>query len=98
MDQRSKIEKLLDEKSAMYGGDIFETIAEFWTTYLEYDISSSDVCIMMILLKSARFSASCVSRSAEGAIDSIDDILGYAHLLVRDFKKDVDDSKGNINM
>lgn len=49
----------------------FSTIAEFWSTYLSYDISSIDVAIMMALLKIARIKDGFMKD------DSFVDVCGY---------------------
>lgn len=52
--------------------DSFEDIANFWSDYLDIEISEVDVSIMMILLKVARM------KEGEVDIDNLVDIAGYA--------------------
>lgn len=52
--------------------DTFPTIAKLWSAYLSKQVSESDVCALMILLKAARLSAGYSSA------DSLVDIAGYA--------------------
>lgn len=52
--------------------DVFAMIAEFWSAYLEKDISAYDVALMMILFKVAR------GKAAPEHIDNLTDIAGYA--------------------
>ena len=54
-----------------------QTIADFWTAYLGHAVNVDDVCVMMILLKSARLVRSPQHR------DSLVDICGYAALMER---------------
>lgn len=44
------------ERQAHYGSphENFAAIAQMWSTYLEADVSATDVCHMMALLKIAR--------------------------------------------
>lgn len=58
--EKTNREKLLDE-----------VIAEFWTSYLGTEITSSDVCDLMILLKVAK-------NSFKQKHDNLVDIAGYA--------------------
>lgn len=64
------------EREGTYGKpeDSFATIAQFWSTYLNYDISSVDVANMMVLLKVARNSGGVYKD------DNWTDICGYAAL------------------
>ena len=49
----------------------FETIAAYWSTHLETDISASDVAVMMTLLKIARI------KSNQSHADNWIDGCGY---------------------
>ena len=64
------------ERQGTYGNaeDNFANIAAFWSTYLNTEISSTDVANMMILMK--------VARNASGVYkdDNYIDICGYAAL------------------
>ena len=74
-------EKLLNEAKRIVCGDrdqqygkpedTFRVIAEFWTSYLGTEITASDVCDMMILLKVAR-------NRYKQKHDTLVDIAGYA--------------------
>lgn len=78
---------ILDEAKDIIYGDRERTygaptknlkkIAELWSVYLEKEITSSDVCNMMILLKLARLANNPTH------LDSIVDIAGYAALHER---------------
>ena len=50
----------------------FGTIAEFWATYLSYDITAKDVAAMLALLKIARIA------SGHAKDDNWVDLAGYA--------------------
>ena len=67
------IEIVNGEREYTYGGpeDSFSTIAKYWSTWLNYDVSATDVAIMMALLKVARL------HSAPYHEDSIVDAAGY---------------------
>ena len=52
--------------------DNFKIIADFWSTYKGVEFSSTDVAIMMALLKVARI------KSGSGTDDSFVDLAGYA--------------------
>lgn len=52
--------------------DNFSTIADLWSAYLNREVSSQDVAMMMILLKVARI------KNGGGSGDSYVDIAGYA--------------------
>ena len=52
----------------------FQTIADFWTAYLDIEITKNDVVNMMILLKIAR------AKNGEPKDDTYVDICGYASL------------------
>ena len=60
------------ERQNTYGDpeDSFELIAQYWSTYLDDDISAKDVAMMMVLFKIARIAGS----SDE---DSFRDAAGY---------------------
>lgn len=51
----------------------FRRIAKMWSGYLEQEISASDVCVMMVLLKAARLRHKLSD-------DSFIDMAGYAAL------------------
>ena len=51
----------------------FRRIAKMWSGYLEKDITPSDVCVMMVLLKAARLRHKLSD-------DSFIDMAGYAAL------------------
>lgn len=63
------------EREADYGSpeDNFAKISKLWTIYLEKEISSIDVAVMMCLFKVAR-----MSGPNKGGIDSFVDLAGYA--------------------
>jgi hypothetical protein len=50
----------------------FQTIAQFWSTYLGTDVTAIDVATMMILMKCSRLQTSPTKR------DNWVDIAGYA--------------------
>lgn len=50
----------------------FQTIADFWSVYKGVKFSTSDVAMMMVLLKVARI------KSGGGTEDSFVDLAGYA--------------------
>ena len=52
--------------------DNFGIIADLWTAYLGKKVSSIDVAMMMVLLKTARI------KNGGGTGDSFVDIAGYA--------------------
>lgn len=64
------------DREKQYGKpeDNFAVIAEFWTTYTGYPVSSEDVAVMMALLKIARI------RSGNYKADSFVDGVGYLSL------------------
>lgn len=64
------------ERQGTYGNaeDNFASIAAFWSTYLNREISSTDVANMMILMKVARNSSGVYKD------DNYIDICGYAAL------------------
>ena len=65
---------IVGERNQTYGSpeDSFSLIAKYWSTYLDREITSTDVANMMILLKVAR------NHGGSGSIDSYIDIAGYA--------------------
>jgi len=67
-------EYITKDRAATHGGaeDSFGKIAEFWSIYLGIDISAEDVCMLMSLLKIARFS------NTPEHVDHTIDICGYA--------------------
>lgn len=52
-------------------------IAQFWSAHLDKEISATDVCIMMCLLKLARL------KNQPDHRDSVTDTAGYAALIER---------------
>lgn len=88
---KNKGASILDEAKEVVNGrrdsygspeDCFELIANFWSTYLSYEISQEEVCMMMILLK--------VAREKHGhKRDNLVDIAGYSHCsaLIQGAKK-----------
>jgi hypothetical protein len=74
--------EILDTAKAMVCGqreqdygkaeDNFAAIAEFWSAYLDQDISAKDVGIMMCLFKIGRI------KTGTGTDDSFIDLAGYA--------------------
>ena len=52
--------------------DNFKRIAEFWSVWLDYEVTSKDVAVMMGLLKIARLA------SGHAKEDSWVDLAGYA--------------------
>ena len=85
---------ILEEAKAIIYGDREETyghpdanmtiIANLWGAYLSSPVTVNDVCVMMILLKSARLKNSPEHR------DSLVDLAGYAALMerVQDYRKE----------
>jgi len=61
-------------REAEYGApeNNFAIIAEYWTTHLGHPVNSTDVAIMMGLLKIARL------RTTPTSLDSWVDLAGYA--------------------
>lgn len=62
------------ERSSDHGGeDNFETIAAFWSDYLDIDVSPKEVADLMILMK--------VARAKDGSYnqDDYSDIVGYSY-------------------
>ena len=78
MDRKETLKKAEEivngEREQQYGKpeDNFRTIAEFWSTYLDKELTAKDVAIMMILLKAAR------CKSGQYKDDNCVDICGYA--------------------
>ena len=65
------------DRAATHGDaeDNFTTIAEFWATYLDLEwLDASDVAMMMVLFKAARF------KNNPTHIDNTIDMAGYAAL------------------
>ena len=65
---------ILGDRDQDYGlpEDNFTTIAKFWSSYLDKDISAQQVADMMILMKISRI------KNGGGTGDSYVDIAGYA--------------------
>lgn len=63
------------DRDEQYGGpeDNFSNIADWWSAYLDFGITSEDVAVMMILMKVARLQSSNFTSE-----DSWIDIAGYA--------------------
>ena len=61
------------DRNLQYGEDNFSSIAKLWSSYLDIDIGSEDVAIMMCLFKIARLKSSCYESK-----DSWVDLIGYA--------------------
>ena len=61
-------------RQSTYGNpeDCFKVIADLWSAYLGHPVSSTDVAMLMILLKIAR------SKGKEAYADNYIDIAGYA--------------------
>nr|DAX82907.1 MAG TPA: hypothetical protein [Caudoviricetes sp.] len=72
---------IVEEREEQHGSpkEIFESIAIFWSDYLNrthgfmMDLSGMDVALMMDLFKIAR-----VIENPKGSLDSLMDIAGYA--------------------
>lgn len=62
------------ERNEQYGSpeDCFNVIAGMWGSYLGIPVSTTDVAMLMVLLKVAR------SRNLPGYADNYVDIAGYA--------------------
>jgi len=96
MISREKASELLKHTEELINGErardygephqSFEKIAKLWSTYLHYDITITDVGMMMILLKVAR------NGRGKNKADNFVDICGYASLTGSEFFKN-DDSK-----
>ena len=63
------------DRNLQYGEpeDNFSSVAKLWSSYLDIDIGSEDVAIMMCLFKIARLKSSCYESK-----DSWVDLIGYA--------------------
>ena len=63
------------DRNLQYGEpeDNFNTIAKFWSAYLDADLGAVDVAIMMCLFKIARIKGSLYEDK-----DSWIDLIGYA--------------------
>lgn len=78
MTRRETLERALkcvcEDRQDQYGTpeNNFGRIAKLWTAYLEYDLTSVDVSMMMALLKIARISTGTATE------DSFVDLAGYA--------------------
>lgn len=70
-----EVKQVLKERSQSYGdaSEMHQLIADYWTTYLDKDISASDVAVMMALFKVAR---SSFGSNADTA-DDLKDAIGY---------------------
>lgn len=70
-----EVKRTLQERAHAYGdaSEMHQLIAEYWGTYLDKDISASDVAVMMTLFKIAR---SSYGDSLETA-DDLKDAIGY---------------------
>lgn len=62
------------QRDAEYGSpeDNFQLVARLWSIWLDTEVSSQDVAMLMILLKAARI------RTGTATEDSFVDIAGYA--------------------
>lgn len=72
----AEAEKIVcNDRNVQYGEpeDNFNTIAKFWSTFLDIHITAPQVAAMMILMKTARIKA-----SAGRDTDSWVDAAGYA--------------------
>lgn len=69
-------EYVTKDRAATHGEaeDSFETIAKLWSEFLEHQITSQDVCAMMLLLKIARI------KENPNHVDSWVDVAGYASI------------------
>lgn len=70
-----EVKKTLQERQSAYGdaSEMHQLIADYWSTYLDKDISASDVAVMMTLFKIAR---SSFGDNLETA-DDLKDAIGY---------------------
>lgn len=69
--------EILDDREAKYGKpqENFETVAKFWSLFLDHDISEKQVAMMMMLFKMARLKKNIDHK------DSLLDVIGYASCL-----------------
>lgn len=70
-------QKIIDEDREQTHGDPasnIQTIANFWSEYLDTEVSMDDVCNMMVLLKVARLKSNALH------VDSDVDAAGYLYL------------------
>lgn len=65
---------VMGARNEKYGSpeDCFNAIAGMWGSYLGIPISTTDVAMLMVLLKVAR------SKNSPGYVDNYVDIAGYA--------------------
>lgn len=70
----SRALEVIYDRQAIHGRpeDSFEDIGNFWSDYLEVELTEIDVAIMMILLKIARM------KEGEVDVDNLVDIAGYS--------------------
>lgn len=63
------------DRNLQYGEpeDNFSDVAKLWSAYLDTDLGSEDIAIMMCLFKIARLKGSCYESK-----DSWVDLIGYA--------------------
>jgi hypothetical protein len=75
------------EKTYGHPSKNLEAIANMWNAYMksvgDRDLTSQDVCVMMVLLKGARLANDPTHR------DSVIDICGYAALIERCVESEV---------
>ena len=83
----SAIKQVTGKRVTDYGKpeNTFGTIAALWSDYLDVDVSSKDVCMMMALMKIARIKG---DRATE---DSFVDLAGYAACGAEVYSKSVDE-------
>lgn len=82
MEEMTQRGQILEEANKIVNGarneaygkpeDNFNLIADFWSQYLNKEVTAHDVAIMMILLKIAR------TKTGKGSLDNYVDIAGYA--------------------
>ncbi len=67
--------EVIDQREVAYGDptENLDRIAGLWSTYLDKDVDSVDVSMLMILMKVAR-------HKTRGKRDNLVDICGYARL------------------
>lgn len=70
-----EVKKTLQERKNAYGdaSEMHQLIADYWSTYLDKDLSASDVAVMMTLFKIARSSFGDNLATA----DDLKDAIGY---------------------